>query len=39
MAPVVPLQHTHYHFTPAPLLDADVERIAKRVAELIKAAP
>ncbi len=39
MAPVVPLQHTHYHFTPAPLSDADVERIAKRVAELIKAVP
>jgi hypothetical protein len=36
---VVPLQHTHYHFTPLTptptLSDADVERIAKRVAELL----
>ena len=36
-----PVQHTHYHFTPAPpvaprLSDDDVERIAKRVAELLK---
>ena len=36
-APVAPLQYTHYHFTPAPLSDADVERIAKRVAELLRA--
>lgn len=36
-APVVPLRHTHYHFTPAPISDANVERIAKRVAELLKA--
>ncbi len=38
-APIVPLQHTHYHFTPTSLSDTDVERIAKRVAELLKAAP
>lgn len=31
--------HTHYHFTPAPprLSDEDVERIAKRVAEMLGA--
>ncbi len=38
VSPMVPLQHTHYHFTPAPLSDADVDRIAKRVVELLKAA-
>lgn len=33
--PVQP--HTHYHFErPAQLSDADVERIAKRVAELLR---
>jgi hypothetical protein len=34
-----PAQHTHYHYAanPAPLSDADVERIARRVAELLKA--
>lgn len=35
----LPEQHTHYHFTPAqpaPLSDADIERIARRVAELLK---
>lgn len=30
-----PEQHTHYHFA-QPLSDADVERIARRVAELLK---
>lgn len=39
-APAVPV-HTHYHFSPtapAPRLsDEDIERIAKRVAELLKA--
>lgn len=33
-----PEQHTHYHFTPQTLSDEDVERIAKRVAELLKGA-
>lgn len=37
-------QHTHYHLTPnpqpqLPLTDYDVERIAKRLAELLKEAP
>lgn len=33
-----PEQHTHYHFTPSEqrLSDDDVERIARRVAELLK---
>ena len=39
-----PAQHTHYHFTPnpqpqLPLTDYDVERIAKRLAELLKEKP
>lgn len=33
---ILPLAHTHYHFTPR-LGDEDVERIAKRVVELLKA--
>lgn len=38
MAPyVVPQPHTHYHFAAPPRLsDEDVERIAKRVAGLLK---
>lgn len=41
VAPAIPQQHTHYHFTPLVprLSDEDVERIAKRVAELLKEAP
>ena len=40
--PPAPPQHMHYHFTPSPaprLSDEDVERIAKRVAELLKERP
>ena len=37
VVPVVMPGHTHYHFTPVPLSDADVDRIAKRVAEILKA--
>ncbi len=38
-APYVPPQHTHYHFAaPLGLSDEDVERIAKRVAELLRGA-
>jgi len=40
-APYQPLpadQHTHYHFAPVPqkLTDEDVERIARRVVELLR---
>jgi hypothetical protein len=38
--PLLQPQHTHYHFMPYPqetkLSDEDAERIAKRVAELLK---
>ena len=36
-APDAPVQHTHYHLATQPRLsDEDVERIAKRVAELLR---
>lgn len=38
VAPVAPQQHAHYHFTPTPLSDADVDRIARRVAEILREA-